>query len=163
MTQIFRIMKAFAMVAWGHRNQRDKAGKAYIWHLVTVAWIAYGLTREPEAVVVGLLHDYVEDVYPDAYPRLVKRFGGATADRVLKLTRLSTVPYPDYALAVSQCGDLIVINVKLADLLHNTDGTRRYLMNAGDANRHGRTNRYLNTLQLMLTVRATTGHKAPVA
>jgi (p)ppGpp synthase/HD superfamily hydrolase len=163
MKNMLRILQAFVMVAWGHRKQKDKAGRAYLWHLLTVAWIAYGLTSDAEAVVVGLLHDYIEDVAPTAHARLVRRFGVATADRVRVLTRETTESYASYAQDVSESGDRIVIAVKIADLLHNTDGTRRYLANAGDTKRSGRTNRYLNTLQLMLTVRATTGHQPPAA
>lgn len=157
MRQTFRILLAFTLAAWGHRKQNDKAGKASIWHLVTVAWLAFGLTGEAEAVVVGLLHDHIEDVSPEAFSLLVRLFGTATAARVQILTREATETYSSYAQDVSDSGDRIVIAVKVSDLLHNSDGARCYPVGAAETTRQSRITRYLATLQLMLAARAAPG------
>lgn len=124
MRHIYRILLALRMALWGHRKQKDKAGQPYYRHLLVVAWLAYGLTRDPEAVVVGLLHDYLEDVRPDDGPKLEGRFGVRTVDSLLCLTRHHGEGYDLYISRIFGCGG-VVLAVKIADLLHNTDPKRR--------------------------------------
>ncbi len=122
-----RVMRAFWFAAWAHRGQRDKEGLPYLLHLVTVAWISYGMTASSEAAVVGLLHDYVEDVDPLYGVETVRhKFGWQTAATVKMLTHARGVSYdqyierlcriPQHALTASS----VAVEVKIADLLHNT-------------------------------------------
>lgn len=124
MKSIFRILRALRMALWGHRKQKDQAGQPYWHHLLVVAWTAYGLTRDPEAIVVGLLHDYVEDVDPAGWLDIYERFGAITADRVNVLTRGGREEYEAYIWRIYGGGD-VVLATKIADLLHNTDPKRR--------------------------------------
>lgn len=118
---LWRIVRALVLALWGHRGQKDKAGKAYWRHLVTVAWIAYGLTHDPEAVVVGLLHDYIEDVKtPGGEGRIYRIFGAETCRRVMWLTRNEDEDRRHHLGAMAINADYIVIAVKIGDLLHNT-------------------------------------------
>lgn len=137
------------MAAWGHRRQRDKAGRRYIFHLVRVAWIAYGLTGDPEALVVGLLHDYFEDVESIQTGTLGERFGHRNDTQILTLTRPSLQhSYESYIDRIANCGDRIVVAVKIADLLHNTDPSR------GDGVAPARMLKYLEALRTLTVKRA---------
>lgn len=152
MRHIYRILLALRMALWGHRRQKDKAGQPYYRHLLVVAWLAYGLTRDPEAVVVGLLHDYLEDVRPDDVPKLRARFGDMTAARLICLTRHHAEDYDLYISRIYDCGG-VVLAVKIADLLHNTDPTRR-----GTRSRAGR---YQRAIQLLTRRRSGLGVTPP--
>ncbi len=134
MRGLTRILRAFVFAAWAHRGQKDKEGRAYLIHLVTVAWIAYGLTGESEAAVVGLLHDYVEDVDPLYGLETVRhKFGWQTAAAVKMLTRARGVSYDQYIERLCQIpqraltASSVAIEVKIADLLHNTRPGRGHL------------------------------------
>jgi (p)ppGpp synthase/HD superfamily hydrolase len=124
MKDLWRIGRAFCIAAWGHRKQRDKAGKRYIWHLVRVAWIAYGLQPSVNVVLVGLLHDYLEDVDRHAKPKLVRVFGWPAAMAVECLTRKEGVAYTEYSRILLLCAPYLSQVVKLADLLDNTQPGR---------------------------------------
>lgn len=124
MRSIWRILRAFCMAAWGHRGQKDKAGKAYIGHLVTVAWMAYGLWQSSSVVIVGLLHDYLEDVDASAGPLIERRFGRQIALSVQNLTRDPSTNYSAYLRHILNHGTGLDQVVKLADLLHNTQPGR---------------------------------------
>lgn len=149
MKSLWRIWQAFWMAYWGHRRQRDKAGRRYVFHVAHVAWIAYGMTGDPEAAVVGLLHDYFEDVGWSVEAR--RRFGLATCDRIEMLTHAYTDPYERYIRKVGECGDRVVLAVKIADLLHNTDTGR------GTGVNPARTLKYLRALDVLVAKRATLG------
>lgn len=124
MKNLWRIGRAFSMAAWGHRNQRDKAGKRYIWHVVRVAWIAYGLKPCAKVVIVGLLHDYIEDVDKTAVGKILQRFDWPTAIAVQDLTRDCDTTYANYIRHVLIFASEDAQVVKLADLLDNTQPGR---------------------------------------
>jgi len=156
------LIRAFLLAAWGHRKQRDKAGERYIWHLVRVAWIAYGLTGDVEAAVVGLLHDYIEDVdvASHAQERMERRFGGMTAKNVWLLTVFSvhspSVAFPergyaDYIERIVRSQSRIAIAVKIADLLDNTNPRRRRKAGISEE----QTVKYLRALAKLAIARAT--------
>lgn len=124
MRNLWRIFRAFLMAAWGHRKQRDKAGKRYIWHLVRVAWIAYGLQPSAEVVIIGLLHDYVEDLGHEKGGAVLKTFGYLIFSDIRWLTHLREVSYPEYIRHLLYFGSDVARAVKLADLLDNTQPGR---------------------------------------
>jgi (p)ppGpp synthase/HD superfamily hydrolase len=151
---MIRVLRAFKLAWWGHRNQRDKGGRPYIWHLVRVAWIAYGITGDLEAAVVGLLHDYYEDV--DWTPKVVLRFGVETEMRVWRLTRpMVGESYDSYIRHIQLSQDPITVSVKIADLLDNTRSGR--LPRCKDAieeqDNTSRMYRYSRALQVLLQTR----------
>jgi (p)ppGpp synthase/HD superfamily hydrolase len=124
---MIRVLRAFFFAWWHHGKQRDKEGRPYILHLVTVAWTAYGMTPKPEAAVVGLLHDYVEDVDPlYGVETLTRKFGWRTASSVKLLTRGHGQSYDQDSQGLAQSYmnaptlATVVMTVKIADLLHNT-------------------------------------------
>lgn len=153
-----RILKALVFVAWGHRHQRDKAGRRYVWHLVRVAWLAYGLTGDAEAAVAGLLHDYLEDVDPNGVGALRRWFGGETALRVFYLSRRGGQSYRDFISTVKDGGS-VVVAVKIADLLHNTDPERLPVCRDDEEENKAvhRLHRYQGALAALTEQRALTG------
>lgn len=124
MRSLYRILRALAMALRGHRGQKDKGGKPYWRHVARVAWIAYGLWPSAEVVIVALLHDYLEDVDPKAYPEILHKFGRGVASGVLDLTRKPTGSYADYIRWILTRSSGEAQAVKLADLLHNTQPGR---------------------------------------
>lgn len=143
MRNTWRVVVALWVCWRGHRGQVDKGGVAYWRHPLRVAWMAWAICGDLEAVAVGLLHDYVEDVdYEHGWLRLESVFGEKMANRVWVLTRRQQlmVPhaemgmfrgflvrdesYEEYIDRVAREGDRVVLAVKMADLLHNTDPTR---------------------------------------
>lgn len=122
-----RIEEAYAIAAEAHRGQCRDNGEPYITHPIAVANILAGLRMDPVSIIVGLLHDTIEDtgVSRDV---LERRFGADVAtivDGVTKLTRLELQSdrtkqaenFRKLVLAMSR--DIRVLIVKLADRLHN--------------------------------------------
>lgn len=149
MKNLWLIGRAFVMAAWGHRKQRDKAGKRYIWHLVRVAWIAYGLEPSAKVVVVALLHDYLEDVDPNAAKKLCRRFGYPVAAAVQDLTRDQGTRYKDYIRHVLIFGYGYAQIVKLADLLHNTQPSRLPILSMHTDAMERRGTEYLDAIEAL--------------
>lgn len=145
MKNLWLIGRAFCMAAWGHRRQRDKAGKRYIGHLVRVAWIAYGLKPSARVVVVALLHDYLEDVDTNAIHTVLNRFDWPIAISVQDLTRMEGTSYADYIRYVLIFASEAAQTVKLADLLDNTQPGR---MPRAKRN-HERGTQYLDAIEAL--------------
>lgn len=164
MIKIWRIIKAFWLAARGHRGQKDKAGVPYIWHLIWVAWIAYGLTGDSEAIVVGLMHDYFENV--GFHSSIAKSLNLAHQDsnyttelRLLTLSywkHVSTDSYETYIERIADTRDEVMIAVKIADLMHNTKpGRMPRATSKEQENAHiARLHRYTHALEVLTMVRA---------
>lgn len=122
-----RIEDAYAVAERAHREQKRDNGEPYIIHPIAVANILAGFRMDVPSIVVGLLHDTVEDTgVTQAF--LKERFGETVAnlvDGVTKLTRLELQSdrtkqaenFRKLVLAMSR--DIRVLIVKLADRLHN--------------------------------------------
>lgn len=144
MRQLWRVVVALWVCWRGHRGQVDKGGVAYLRHPLRVALLAWAICGELEAVVVGLLHDYIEDVnYEHGWMDIHRHFGAGIASQVWSLTRRRQMcdprvemgfyrrrvvrdeTYAEYIERVVREGDRVVLAVKMADLLHNTDPARK--------------------------------------
>ncbi|WP_025841224.1 RelA/SpoT family protein [Asaia platycodi] len=122
-----RVEEAYAVAEKAHREQKRDNGEPYIIHPIAVANILAGFRMDVPSIVVGLLHDTVEDTgITQAF--LKERFGETVAslvDGVTKLTRLELQSdrtkqaenFRKLVLAMSR--DIRVLIVKLADRLHN--------------------------------------------
>ena len=114
------MVKAADLIAClAHKGQIDKAGVSYINHPRTVA----SFVDTEEEKVVALLHDVLEDTdvkEDDLRPV----FGDDIVDALLLLTREDGVDYFDYIKRIKESGKQVAINVKLADLKHNSDVSR---------------------------------------
>lgn len=122
-----KISAAYKMAADAHAGQRRDNGDAYITHPIAVANILAGFRMDPTSIMVGLLHDTVEDTGVSR-AILEEKFGPDVAsivDGVTKLTRLDLQSdrtkqaenFRKLVLAMSR--DIRVLIVKLADRLHN--------------------------------------------
>ena len=100
----------------------DKAGKTYMCHLTSVSNAVLPL-GEDYAVVVGMLHDTLEDTEMTK-ETLFSLFGKEIADAVSLLTYDDAVPYLDYVRGVKKSGKALAIAVKKADLRNNMDLSR---------------------------------------
>lgn len=123
--QPFSLEQAIALATTAHKDQVDKAGNPYIDHPIHVMNTLQGDT----AKMVGILHDTIEDTeltYAD-----LKKVG--CPDSVITALELVTHS-PDYQgteeeyekkiKAIAESGNQLAIDVKYADLMHNSDVTR---------------------------------------
>lgn len=122
-----QVEAAYAIAAEAHRGQCRDNGDPYITHPIAVANILAGFRMDPVSIMVGLLHDTVEDTGVSR-ELLERQFGQDVAsivDGVTKLTRLELQSdrtkqaenFRKLVLAMSR--DIRVLIVKLADRLHN--------------------------------------------
>jgi GTP pyrophosphokinase len=126
------IDRAFLERAWVHSEERHsgqirKSGEPFLTHPASVAWLLADLRLDPTSVVVGLLHDVLEDTLTTR-AELEARFGGEVAELVDGVTKIGRHAYVrrDEAQAetfrkmiLASAKDIRVVLVKLADRLHN--------------------------------------------
>ena len=101
-----------------HHGQVDKAGIPYIFHPVH---LAEQMTDE-HTTCVALLHDVVEDT-DISLAQLAEIFPREVIDALALLTRENGTDYYEYVARIKD--NPIARTVKLADLTHNSDQTRR--------------------------------------
>ena len=113
------IQKAFEVAREAHRGQKDKAGKDYILHPLTVAQLCAG---DVNAITAALLHDVVEDTKLTINDLREKGFPERVLFAVNALTRRKEEPRDAYLQRVKR--NAVAVQVKLADLIHNADLSR---------------------------------------
>jgi (p)ppGpp synthase/HD superfamily hydrolase len=107
--------RALQIAVQAHAGQKDKSGAAYIFHPIRVMMRC----TTPEAMIVGLLHDVVEDT-PVTFEELeAEGFPPDVMAALRLLTHASEVPYEDYIQQVKT--HPIATEAKLADLEDNMD------------------------------------------
>jgi (p)ppGpp synthase/HD superfamily hydrolase len=114
------IQKAYQIAKKAHAGQKDKAGKDYIYHPMTVA---SNVGDDETAIIVGLLHDTVEDT-DVTMQQLAKEFSPDVIAALKLLTHDKTTPYLDYVQKIKDSGNEAARKVKLADLHMNMDLSR---------------------------------------
>jgi len=107
--------RALQIAVQAHAGQKDKSGAAYIFHPIRV------MTRctSPEAQIVGLLHDVVEDTSVTFEELEGEGFSKNVMDALRLLTHEPKVPYEDYIQQVKT--HPLATEAKLADLEDNMD------------------------------------------
>ncbi len=106
--------KAYQLAKTAHKDQIDKAGQAYMDHLMTVVSYVEGYDEK----VAAVLHDILEDT--DTTEQQIRdTFGDRMTDILLVLTHKKDEAYLDYISRVAD--DPIAKKIKLADLRHNMD------------------------------------------
>ncbi|MDG6829118.1 HD domain-containing protein [Glaesserella parasuis] len=102
-----------------HANQVDKAGKAYVEHLQSVA---DGLVQPTDdELAVAWLHDSVEDT-AISLAQIKAEFGSVVANAIGAITKRKGESYETYLKRVK--ANDIARKVKIADLTHNMDLSR---------------------------------------
>lgn len=119
-----RLGDAFELAATAHEGQKDRAGDAYLAHVVRVM---SGVAGETDRIV-ALLHDTVEDseLTEDA---IRARFGDEIARAVAALTHPEGEPLEEYIARVN--ADPLALRVKWADLADNANPNRLARLDAG--------------------------------
>lgn len=107
------IESALQLALQFHSGQRDKAGQAYVLHLLRVMMAG----QTPEAMQVGLLHDLLEDTPARRADMERAGLSEPVMRAVERLTKPDVVEYADYIVHVA--GDALACEVKLADLQDN--------------------------------------------
>jgi (p)ppGpp synthase/HD superfamily hydrolase len=107
--------RALQIAVQAHAGQKDKSGAAYIFHPIRVMMRC----TSPEAKIVGLLHDVVEDTSVTFEDLEADGFSEDVMAALRLLTHASEVPYADYIDQVKT--HPIAIEAKLADLEDNMD------------------------------------------
>lgn len=110
--------KALKLCFEAHKDQVDKSGLPYVFHPFH---LAEEMTDE-DTTVVALLHDVVEDTDYTLEDLAEMGFGEKIVEAVRVMTHLEGVPYMEYLAQVKQ--NPIALQVKLADIRHNSDPTR---------------------------------------
>jgi len=110
-----------------HSGQKRRSGEPYFSHPATVAWLLADLRLDLTSVIVGLLHDVLEDTLTTK-SELEARFGAEVTDLVDGVTKIGRHLYVrrDEAQAetfrkmiLASARDVRVVLVKLADRWHN--------------------------------------------
>ncbi|AWN81589.1 sodium:solute symporter family protein [Candidatus Cardinium hertigii] len=118
------IQQTIAFIKKAHGLVRRKSGSPYYTHPMAVAKLLLEATQDPDTILVGLLHDIVEDT-PVTLSQLELMYGSEVAAVVDQVTHYNTNGYPWKLDKVAnknilhQCRDIRVVQVKLADRLHN--------------------------------------------
>ncbi len=110
-----------------HSDQRRRSGEPYLTHPVYVAWLLAEWGFDQVCVIVGLLHDVIEDTLTTREV-IAEKFGEEVASLVDGVTKISQHAYVQRddaqaetfrKLILASVRDIRVILVKLADRLHN--------------------------------------------
>src|SRR6202171_930679 len=121
------LRRAYVFSAREHRGQVRGSGEPYLVHPLNVAAILAELKADDVSIVVGLLHDVLEDTLTTK-DAIAQQFGTEVADLVDGLTKIGRFSYvwrvEEQAetfrkMILAMVSDLRVVLVKLADRLHN--------------------------------------------
>ena len=121
------LRRAYVFSAREHKGQVRRSGEPYLVHPLNVASILADLKADDVAIVVGLLHDVLEDTL-STKESIAKQFGTGVADLVDGLTKISRFSYVSREeeqaenfrkMILAMVSDIRVVLVKLADRLHN--------------------------------------------
>ena len=133
------IEAARALATAAHAGQVDKAGLPYVTHPERVA----SRLESPAARVVGWLHDTVEDT-DVTLSDIEARFGPETAAAVDAVSRRPGEAWEDYLKRVK--ADPVARQVKISDLIDNSNLTRIPRVTLRDVERQAKYHRALREL-----------------
>lgn len=118
------IEKTITFIKNAHGLVTRKSGAPYYTHPMAVAKILLEVTKDPTTLLAGLLHDIVEDT-PIPLAQIELMYGPEVAYIVDMVTHYHTSGYRwklddiENKSLLEQCKDIRVVQVKLADRLHN--------------------------------------------
>ena len=127
------LRRAYDVAARSHRGQFRRSGDPYVTHPMSVATILAGLGADDQTLCAAILHDTVEDT-PYSLTAMRREFGPGTAAMVAGIMALDGSRRRRgnklaRAIAAAQAADTRVVEMKLADRLHNMQ-TIRFLPQA---------------------------------
>ena len=121
------LRRAYVFSAKEHRGQVRRSGEPYLVDPLNVAAILADLKADDVSIVVGLLHDVLEDTLTTR-EAIAGQFGEEVAELVDGLTKIGRFSYVSREeeqaetfrkMILAMVSDLRVVMVKLADRLHN--------------------------------------------
>ena len=121
--------KAMKIAYQAHRNQTDKSGIPYIFHVVHLA----EQMDDQYTVCAALLHDVIEDTAVTYDDLRREGFPETVINAIAQMTRDDSVPYLKYIRRMKS--NPVARKVKLADLKHNCDLSRMDEVSAKDIER----------------------------
>ena len=86
------IRDAYELAAEAHAGQTRASGQQYVTHTIEVATLLAQLRLDTASIIVGLIHDVVEDT-EISLSDLEQRFGGEVATIVDGVTKLGKVQF----------------------------------------------------------------------
>jgi len=118
------LSKAKELAYVKHMHQTDLSGQPYYLHPVMVVKLLseYEETNKTNILIVGYLHDVVEDTQTTLGDLSAFGFSVEVVNAVGAMTRSRQERYTDYIIRLSK--NEIARVVKMADLRHNTDVRR---------------------------------------
>lgn len=130
-----------------HEGQFDKSGKPYILHPLAVMQMVDPADEELQCIALG--HDLVEDT-KTTWEELSELFTPRVVDGIRCLTKMPGETFEEYKARVKSNGD--AIQVKIADLRHNSDITRLKGISEKDMDRMAKYHKmYIELSQLKST------------
>jgi GTP diphosphokinase / guanosine-3',5'-bis(diphosphate) 3'-diphosphatase len=112
------------LATYKHAGQLDKSGEPYILHPLTVMHLLYTNDEELQCIAVG--HDLIEDTNVSLWELINLGFSPRIVDAIDMLSRIPGGSYERYKIRVKSNPD--AVRVKLCDLQHNMDPSRKYLL-----------------------------------
>lgn len=135
--------KALSIATKAHTSQKDKCGVDYIRHPITVA----SYVKSEEEKIVAYLHDVVEDTDVTLDDLRSEGFNESVVFAIDCLTKRDNELLNDYLSRVTQSP--LALNVKLADMKHNSDVTRYQNPKPCDIERCKKYKKQIETLKKM--------------
>lgn len=112
----FEILKTALKIALdAHKEQKDLDGKSEFFHPLEIGLAG----RNMEEMVVGFLHDVVEDSNLTFNDLLAYGIPKRYIDTLQLLTHDKSMLYDDYLMNIGKSGNRTAISVKMNDLKHN--------------------------------------------
>jgi GTP diphosphokinase / guanosine-3',5'-bis(diphosphate) 3'-diphosphatase len=121
------LQKAYFLAEAAHKKQMRDSGEPYFTHPLAVANILADLKLDSKIVIVGLLHDIVEDTKYDV-KYIAEKFDDEIALLVDGVTKLNIIEFQPAQiqeaenfrkLLLAMSKDIRILLVKIADRLHN--------------------------------------------
>ena len=107
--------KAIDIVVKEFNGELDLDGNPQLLHMTAVAEAG----KNKDEILVGILHDLVEDTYWTFEDLLNEGFPDRIVDTLRLLTHSKETPYMDYIRNICESGNKIALAVKINDLNHN--------------------------------------------
>ena len=133
--------KALALALRAHQGQMDKSGLPYILHPIRLMM----RVEDPQAKVVALLHDVLEDSDMTENDLQNAGFDKQIIEAVVCLTKTPSIDYMEYIRRIKK--NSLATQVKLVDLEDNLNANRLKEIEQKDCERMAR---YLQAREILL-------------
>jgi len=116
--ELLDIERARNLAILAHEGQTRDEGTPYFEHVARVATKLSTLNLSPSIIIIGYLHDTIEDTYI-THLDLVNQFGPTVANAVEVLTKTKGINLADYLKKIVDYPDIGPSYIKIADRIDN--------------------------------------------